>query len=400
MADANSSADRQLTERLLKLQSIADTALAHLSLQDLLDELLERVRQILDADTCAVLLLDEETNELVARAARGIEEEVEQGVRIPVGKGFAGRIAAERRVVAIEDVDHADVLNPILRQKGIKSLLGAPLLARGRVLGVVHVGTLSPRRFDAEDIELLGLAAERAGMGIDKALLHQDLMRLDEIRHRFVSTASHELRTPTAAIYGAAETLERLAGTLSEKEETDLRRMLAEQAARLAVLVDQLLDVSRLETHAIDIKPERIRVSPRLETIVSGMAPKGTVAVESPPDLEIEADPVAFDRVVGNLIANALRHGGPPIVVSAQLDHRHVRIMVEDRGEGVPHEFRSRLFEQFTRSSTSEGKPGSGLGLAIARLYAHAHGGDIVYEDAQPNGARFEFVLPARLPAD
>jgi two-component system sensor histidine kinase MtrB len=220
-------------------------------------------------------------------------------------------------------------------------------------------------------------------------------MRLDEIRHRFVTTASHELRTPTAAIYGAAETLERLAGTLSEEQEADLRRMLSQEAARLATLVDQLLDVSRLEAHAIDIKPERIRVSPKLETIVSRIGPKDSITVESPSDLEIDADAVAFDRIVGNLIANALRHGAPPIVVSARRDHRHLRITVEDRGEGVPPEFRSQLFEQFTRSTASEGKPGSGLGLAIARSYAHAHGGDVLYKDAQPNGARFEFVLPA-----
>ena len=78
--------------------------------------------------------------ELVARAAVGIEEEVEQGVRIPVGRGFAGRVAAGRAPVILDDVDHADVLNPILREKGIKSLLGVPLLVRDEVIGVLHVG--------------------------------------------------------------------------------------------------------------------------------------------------------------------------------------------------------------------------------------------------------------------
>src|SRR5215212_9243122 len=146
-------------ERLRRLQALTDAALAHLELEELLASLLVRARDMLDADTCAVLLLAEQANELVARAAVGIEEEVEQGVRIPVGRGFAGRVAAEARPVVLDDVDHADVLNPILRQKGIKSLLGVPLIAHGDVLGVLHVGTLAPREFGKKDVELLQLAA-------------------------------------------------------------------------------------------------------------------------------------------------------------------------------------------------------------------------------------------------
>ena len=126
--------ERALANRLRKLQEVTDVALTHLSSADLLDELVIRVREILEADTCAILLLDESRNEVVARAAAGLEEEVEAGVRIPLGQGFAGRLAAERKVIALEDVDHSNVLNPILREKGIKSLLGAPLLARGHVL--------------------------------------------------------------------------------------------------------------------------------------------------------------------------------------------------------------------------------------------------------------------------
>ena len=157
-------------ERLRRLQSVTDTALAPLSLDSLLDELLDRIRDALEADTCAVLLLDEPRRELVARAARGIEEEVEQGVRIPLGQGFAGRVAAERRPVVIPDVDHSEVLNPILREKGIRSLLGAPLLARERVLGVVHVGTLEPREFTQDDIELLSLVAARVAVALERSL--------------------------------------------------------------------------------------------------------------------------------------------------------------------------------------------------------------------------------------
>jgi GAF domain-containing protein len=137
------SAERLARHRLEELQRVTDAALAHLELDALLDELLLRIRSILDCDTAAILLLDEETNELVARAAHGIEEEVEAGVRIPVGRGFAGRVAATRQPVILADVDHADVLNPILRAKRIKSMLGVPLLIEGQPIGVLHVGTLT-----------------------------------------------------------------------------------------------------------------------------------------------------------------------------------------------------------------------------------------------------------------
>nr|WP_281381638.1 SpoIIE family protein phosphatase [Conexibacter arvalis] len=138
-----------------------------------MSELLVRVTEILRADTAAILLLDDEQPLLRARAAKGIEEEVEQGVTIPLGKGFAGRIAAERRAIVIDDVDHADILNPILRDKGIRSLVGVPLLIEGRVLGVLHVGSLRPRRFSAEETDLLQLAADRAALTIDNAALYE-----------------------------------------------------------------------------------------------------------------------------------------------------------------------------------------------------------------------------------
>jgi anti-sigma regulatory factor (Ser/Thr protein kinase)/putative methionine-R-sulfoxide reductase with GAF domain len=156
---------------------LADPALSELSLEPLLDELLARAKDILNVDTAAILLLDEEAQELVARAAKGLEEEVERGVRIPVGAGFAGRIAAGRRPIYIADVDHADVLNPILRMKGVRSLLGVPMLLEGAALGVLHVGTVTPREFTNADAALLQLAAAQAAPAIDRARLFDALDR-------------------------------------------------------------------------------------------------------------------------------------------------------------------------------------------------------------------------------
>src|SRR5947207_56143 len=155
--------------QLGRLQELTDAALGHLELEQLLSALLERTRTLLDADTCAVLLLDHPNNELVTRAAVGLEEEVELGVRVPLGKGFAGRVAAERRPVVLRDVDQPDLLNPLLRERGIRSLLGVPLLVRGEVVGVLHVGSLQQRDFTPNELELLQLAADRAAIGIEHA---------------------------------------------------------------------------------------------------------------------------------------------------------------------------------------------------------------------------------------
>ncbi len=172
-------ADAELapSEQFAGIYRLSDPALSELSLEELLDELLVRIRDALSVDTVAILLLDEESHQLVARAAKGIEEEVEQGVRIPIGQGFAGRIAAERVAIFIADVDHADILNPILREKRIRSLLGIPLVVEGDLIGVLHVGSLKPRTFGQKDLAVLQVAAARAGPGIERARLFSALER-------------------------------------------------------------------------------------------------------------------------------------------------------------------------------------------------------------------------------
>ena len=151
------------------LLSLTDSTLGYMSLEDMLSELLERIRSSLEVDTAAVLLLDDDRGVLIARAARGLEEEVRQGVQVPLARGFAGRVAAEARPIVIEDLDHAEVVNPILRQKGIRSMLGVPVQVEGRVIGVMHIGTLVKRDFDEDDVALLQLAADRAARAIDNA---------------------------------------------------------------------------------------------------------------------------------------------------------------------------------------------------------------------------------------
>jgi phosphoserine phosphatase RsbU/P len=140
---------------------VADLEAAYVQASDLFQVLLERVERLLGVDTAAILLLDRDGSQLVARAAQGLEDEVRQGVRVPVGMGFAGQIAATRAPVILDEVSPRTVVNPILWNTGVRSMLGVPLLVDGRLLGVMHVGTLHHRRFTEDDVGILEREAAR-----------------------------------------------------------------------------------------------------------------------------------------------------------------------------------------------------------------------------------------------
>ncbi|MET8233980.1 GAF domain-containing SpoIIE family protein phosphatase [Micromonospora sp. NPDC005298] len=151
-------------ERLRRIETVTDATLSRLDVADLFDELLDRVRELLHVDTAAILLLDVHARQLVATAAKGLEDEVRQAFRISIGQGFAGRIALTRRPVIIEYVTADKVVNPLLLETGVRSLLGVPVFTRGELIGVLHVGSLTPRRFAADDVRLLELVADRIGV--------------------------------------------------------------------------------------------------------------------------------------------------------------------------------------------------------------------------------------------
>jgi sigma-B regulation protein RsbU (phosphoserine phosphatase) len=169
-SQAGSGAEDQLHD----LQVLTEAALGRLGIDQLLSELLERVRDIAQADTVAVLLLNERSQMLVARAACGIEEEVREGVQVPVGVGFAGRVAQQRSPVLLNQVDPSTVANPILWESGIKVMLGVPLLAGQRVIGVLHVGRLENHPFSTRDARLLEVVAERIAGAVQRRLLDEE----------------------------------------------------------------------------------------------------------------------------------------------------------------------------------------------------------------------------------
>ena len=245
---------------------------------------------------------------------------------------------------------------------------------------------------------LTALALDRSRLFAHEVETRRALERADEVKTNFVALAAHELRTPVASVKGIVDTLHARADQLGEEQTAELETLLRQQAERMATLVEQLLDLSRLDAEAVPIHPQPLAVRQRVEELVSHAAGdrRDAVEVAVPPDLAALVDPTAFDRIVSNLVVNALRYGAAPVVVTAERSDRHFRLAVEDRGPGVPPEFVPDLFERFTRSEdTRQRAVGSGLGLAIARSYAQAHRGELLYERAEPHGARFQLVLPA-----
>ena len=258
--------------------------------------------------------------------------------------------------------------------------------------------------FGEDELQVLQTVAALTGIALDRVRLfeqeHQSrvaLERANELMTNFIALAAHELRTPVTTVHGFVTTLNRLGDRLDEARKDELRVGLEQQTTRMAGLVEQLLDLSRLDAEAVEVRPQELDLSQRLREVVEVAAGARAADVE----LEIvgpriaKVDPAIVDHVVTNLVTNALRYGKAPIRVTAWVDGGQVMITVEDSGPGVAREIEETLFERFTRAGVARDRvAGTGLGLAIARAYARAHRGDLRYERRQPTGSRFVVELP------
>jgi signal transduction histidine kinase len=273
-----------------------------------------------------------------------------------------------------------------------------PLLDDGRCLGYLLADRNgAPLELDEHELDLLSALGLVGGVIVAKTQQYEELQhaleelrRVDELKDEFVSIASHELRAPIAVVYGITSTLHRHSADLAPAELANLREALFEQTVRLHDLTEQLLDLSRIDSGRIRVEARPFRPREAVESLVARIAPgrRSDVRIEIQSDAELVSDPVAFDRVVGNLIANALKHGRPPIVVSSG----DAIVAVEDVGPGIASEFVPQLFDRFTRADDVPSTvPGAGLGLAIAREFAEAVGGRLDYEPGDRGGARFVF---------
>ena len=322
---------------------------------------------------------------------------------------FLAQAAARGRAVQIRDAAaEGAVPDAIVERFGVGSLVAVPLVVEDRCLGFVVADRRGgAERFDVdqEDMQLLSTLGWVSAVFVDKADQYgeleealADLRRLDEMKTDFVGIASHELRTPIAVVHGIASTLHLRGDELTHEQLAELRRTLFEQTTRLSSLTQGLLDLSRIEAGAVRPRPERFHPRERIETLLPQIAPDrlDDVRLAIAPELELVTDADAFERIVANLVTNALRYGRPPVDVRAEIDEP-LRIVVRDHGDGVEAVFVSRLFERFSRGGDDRRREsGAGLGLAIARSYALALNGDLRYEDGCP-GASFALVLPANV---
>jgi signal transduction histidine kinase len=400
-------AERQAELVSPDLRALSDLAAAVAQRSDEIEEFLGRICTTLARsfgfDRVVMHRYYEATNEIAPLVAHG-REHFARDYAYPIEEEpLVKRALDAGRPIYVRDVRaEAALSEEVLQDYEPSSVVSAPLLVEGHCLGFMSAdrgGRLF--EFGAEALRILEVFTAITAVFLEKALEQRELERLNELKSQFVALASHELRTPATSIYGAAVTLHERAHELEQEQLESLRDILFEQSDRLRVLVEELLDLSRLDAGSIRIQPERIEVATRLHRLVEELFAEWVrdLRIQVEAGLDARADPSAFDRIVSNLLANAFRYGEPPVTIEVAQGDSGVRVSVEDRGPGVPPEFVPRLFERFTRAQPSGDGAGTGLGLSIAQALAQAHGAEISYRPAHPHGARFELELPAA-PAD
>jgi signal transduction histidine kinase len=291
--------------------------------------------------------------------------------------------------------------------RGLFSTTGGVNVVRIEQSGAVLLVWTSPYApfFGEDELRALYTMAAMTGVALDRVRLFEQehesrlaLERTNQVMMNFIALAAHELRTPVTTVHGFVQTLNHLGERLGEEQKAEIRLALGQQTARMAGLVEQLLDLSRLDADAIDVRPQKVALHERLAEVVALAAGSRAdeVTLDVPATAEAVVDPSILDHIVTNLVTNALRYGRAPIRVKATMQDSELRVSVEDSGPGVALEIEETLFERFTRAGVARDRvAGTGLGLAIAQAYARAHRGDLRYERGQPGGACFVVELPS-----
>jgi len=396
----------ELSHRVDELTSLIDASKAVnsvLELDEVLHIILRSALDLLRGSDGSIMLLQPEGD---LRAVCVFGNEHANGVRIPVGSGIAGRVAQTREPLLISGkLDPTDFPGAIARVQRVESAMSVPLVNRDELLGVLNCNASTQRVFTEYDLRALTLFAEQAAAAIANARLYErqrqhvkTLMEIDELKTEFISSVSHDLRTPLTAIFGSAKVAMR--HDLSEEDRRDLLMSIQRQAGRLAQMVQQLLEAAELQKQDPFRAAGEVDLARRLRAIASAYTIQGIdLGVDLPQGLFVLGDGAALDRVFNNLIENALRYGAQPIVISARRDGTIIHCQVTDGGPGIPDDQIERVFDRFHRSDRARSSSGLGLGLSIVRKIVEAHGGTVWAENGPDGGARLCLTLHAA-PAD
>jgi two-component system sensor histidine kinase KdpD len=335
-------------------------------------------------------------------------------VRAPAG----GLVAKAAHPAAFEiDVNEGGVSQWVYEHGqmaglGTETLPGArtlyvPLIATRGSVGVLGVQPLDGRAIlDPEQLHLLETFANQTALALERAALAEEAQRAqvdieaERLRNALLSSVSHDLRTPLTSIAGAASTLLEGERELDPGTRRDLTQAIHEEAGRLNRLVNNLLDMGRLESGAAQVRREWHPLEEvvgaaigRLERRLAGRR----VTTDVPADLPlVSIDGVLIEQVLINLLDNAIRYTPPgsPIEISARLADGAVTVEIADRGPGLPPGSEQRVFDKFYQAGPRGTRDGVGLGLPICRAIIEAHGGRIWAANRAEGGVAFRFTLP------
>jgi len=394
-------------------------------IQPVLDAVVESAARLCNATDGLIARVDGDI--LIPAVAKYGSMRVPEARRLSYGTPV-GRTIIDRETVHVHDLK-AEVETEFPHSKprqaisGVRTLLATPLLPKGRPFGAIVIRRMEVRPFSAEQIELLRTFADQAVIAIENVRLFQEiqeksrqleaanerLKELDRLKSDFVSNVSHELRTPLTAIKGAVDLLLReVPGPLNENQTHHLSRVRS-NTQHLAGLINDLLDLSKIEEGKIQLDAGRVSLGGLVHEVMETVRP---MAAEKPVLLEVDvpepsvlvwADRDKVTQVLMNLIGNAIKFtpSDGTVGVSAANDRSGwVRVSIRDAGPGIPTNEQEKIFEKFYQVTQDGGpKPkGTGLGLAISKSLVELHGGKIWVESEEGRGSTFSFTLPLSAP--
>src|SRR6266496_6404156 len=377
-----------------------------------LELVLKRIAEIMDLDAGIVLLLDQNTDSLTLVAHCGLPEAVSLDLyELPLRPLYeiACLVAATREslLTCCEGNSERIIYEP-LQAIGFSDLMAVPLLAGKTILGVLLVGSHSPRGLTDEDLALFTTIGQQLGLTLKNAQLLRSatemeaLREADRLKSGFIAAVSHDLRSPLTAIRASVDSLLDQGGIQSARAQEHLLLNIARQTGRLGRLVDQLLDLSRIEAGVLALDRDWTELPALIADTLAkfeGLNSGCRVECDLAEDLPLHyVDPDRLVQVLWNLLENASKYALPclSIRVEASWTGSEVLIGVADRGPGIPPEEHEKIFHHFYRLDRDirTHTQGSGLGLAICQGIVHAHGGRIWVEDRPGGGSIFRIALP------